>query len=80
MIPYTGEYIGHKENNQLGFIYYSFTPAPLMAGNFYTIDDELIALLNDTYQKLGFLEGIIRYAPNKNAFRELILFKECVYS
>ncbi len=80
MIPYTGEYIGYKENDQSGFTYYSFTPASLMAGNFYTIDDELIALLNDTYQKLGFLDGVIQYAPNKNSFRELMLFKECVYS
>ncbi|MBU9746659.1 hypothetical protein KTH81_22825 [Lachnospiraceae bacterium ASD3451] len=80
MIPYTGEYIGYKENDQSGFTYYSFTPVPLMSGNFYTMDDELTALLNDTYQKLGFLEGIIQYAPNKNAFRELMLFKECVYS
>lgn len=80
MIPYTGEYIGHKENDPFGFTYYSFTPAPLMSGDFYTIDDELIALLNDTHQNLGFQEGIIQYAPNKNAFRELMLFEECVYS
>lgn len=44
------------------------------------MEDELIALLNDTHQNLGFLEGIIKYAPNKNAFKELMLFKECVYS
>lgn len=80
MIPYTGEYIGHKENNQSGFTYYSFTPTPLMSGNFYTMDDELITLLNDTHQNLGFLEGIIQYAPNIDSFRELMLFKECVYS
>ncbi|WP_138310550.1 MULTISPECIES: hypothetical protein [unclassified Clostridium] len=44
------------------------------------MDDELIALLNDTHQNLGFLEGIIQYAPNNDSFRELMLFKECVYS
>lgn len=80
MIPYTGKYIGHKENGQSGFTYYSFTPTPLISGNFYTMDDELITLLNDTHQKLGFLEGIIQYAPNIDSFRELMLFKECVYS
>lgn len=51
-----------------------------MSGDFYTMDDELIALLNDTHQNLGFLEGIIQYAPNNVSFRELMLFKECVYS
>lgn len=80
MTPYTGEYIGHKENAQSEFTYYSFTPAPLMSGDFYTMDDELIALLNDTHLNLGFLEGIIQYAPNNDSFRDLMIFKECVYS
>ena len=49
MIPYTGKFTGYKENDQSGFTYYSFTPTPLMSGDFYTMDDELIALLNDTH-------------------------------
>lgn len=44
------------------------------------MDDELAALLIEAYRNIGFLEGLIKYAPNKEAFAELMLLKECAYS
>ena len=37
-------------------------------------------LLIDAHRNIGFLEGLIKYAPNKEAFAELMLLKECTYS
>lgn len=44
------------------------------------MDDELTALLIEAHHNIGFLEGLVKYAPNKDAFGELMLLKECVYS
>lgn len=55
-------------------------PHPLMRGNMYQMDDELAALLIEAHRNIGFLEGLIKYAPNKEAFAELLLLKECTYS
>ena len=44
------------------------------------MDDELAMLLIDAHRNIGFLEGLIKYAPNKEAFAELMLLKECTYS
>lgn len=49
-------------------------------GRLYKMDDELTALLADAHQKLGFLCGLMRYAPNRKAFSELMLLKESTYS
>jgi Fic family protein len=80
MLPYTGDYIEHIEPGQNSLKFYSFTPRPLMRGDMYQMDDELAALLIDAHRNIGFLEGLIKYAPNKEAFAELMLLKECTYS
>ena len=80
MLPYTGDYIEHIEPGKNSLKFYSFTPRPLMRGHMYQMDDELAALLIDAHRNIGFLEGLIKYAPNKEAFAELMLLKECTYS
>ena len=80
MLPYTGDYIEHIDDNINDFKYYTFTPRPLMYGGMYEVDDELTALLIEAHRNIGFLEGLLKYAPNKNAFSELMLLKECAYS
>ncbi|RGC80406.1 Fic family protein [Hungatella hathewayi] len=80
MIPYTGDYIEHIDSNQNNFKYYTFTPRPLMHGDMYKIDDELSTLLIEAHRNIGFLDGLLKYAPNKSAFSELMLLKECTYS
>lgn len=71
MLPYTGDYIEHIEPGKNSLKFYSFTPRPLMRGNIYQMDDELAMLLIDAHRNIGFLEGLIKYAPNKEAFAEL---------
>lgn len=80
MLPYTGDYIEHIESGQNSLKFYSFTPRPLMRGDMYQMDDELAALLIEAHRNIGFLEGLVKYAPNKEAFAELMLLKECTYS
>ena len=80
MIPYTGDYIEHIDGSINNFKYYTFTPRPLMNGDMYKMDDELSALLIEAHRNIGFLEGLFKYAKNKEAFAELMLLKECTYS
>ena len=80
MIPYTGDYIEHIDESTNGFKYYTFTPHPLMRGEMYKMDDELSALLIEAYRNIGFLKGLLKYAPNRNVFSELMRVKECTYS
>ncbi len=80
MLPQTGDYIEHIDNNINGFKYYTFIPRPLMHGYMYKMDDELSALLIEAHRNIGFLEGLFKYAPNKDAFSELTQLKECAYS
>lgn len=80
MLPYTGDYIEHIDDKTNDFKYYTFTPHPLMHGKMYKMDDELSALLIEAHRNIGFLEGLLRYAPNKEAFSELMQLKECAYS
>lgn len=80
MLPYTGDYIEHIEPRKSSFKFYSFTPRPLMRGDMYQMDDELAALLIEAHRNVGFLAGLVKYAPNKEAFAELMLLKECTYS
>lgn len=80
MLPYTGDYIEHIDNTINDFKYYTFTPRPLMHGDMYKMDDELSALLIEAHRNIGFLEGLLKYAPNKDAFSELMQLKECAYS
>ena len=80
MIPYTGEYIEHIDPEKPSLKFYSYIPRPLMRGDMYQMDDELAALLIEAHRNIGFLEGLVKYAPNKEAFAELMLLKECTYS
>lgn len=80
MLPYTGDYIEHIDNNIDDFKYYTFTPRPLMHEDMYKMDDELSALLIEAHRNIGFLEGLLKYDPNKYAFSELMQLKECAYS
>ena len=80
MFPYTGDYIEHIERDKKDFKYYTFTPRPLMNGDLFKMDDELIALLIEAHHNIGSLERLVKHAPNKDAFGELMLLKECVYS
>ena len=78
MFPYTGDYIKHDDKHS--FAYYTFIPRPLMNGDMFEMDDELFALLINAHQNIGFLKGLIKYAPNKESFSDLMLMKECAYS
>ena len=80
MLPYTGDYTEHFDPEKPSRTFYSFTPRPLMRGGMYQMDDELAALLIEAHRNIGFLEGLVKYAPNKEAFAELMLLKECTYS
>lgn len=80
MWPHTGKYVPHQDSRDPSFTYYTFTPRPLREGRLYKMDDELAALLADTHQKLGFLHGLIKYAPNKQTFSNLMILKESTYS
>lgn len=77
MLPYTGDYTEHFDSEKPSLTFYSFTPRPLMRGGMYQMDDELAALLIEAHRNIGFLEGLVEYAPNKEAFAELMLLKEC---
>lgn len=80
MWPHTGRYVLHQDERDPTFTYYTFTPCPLRNGRLYEMEDELTALLTDAHQKLGFLKGMAKYAPNKQAFCDLMLLKESTYS
>lgn len=80
MLPYTGDYIEHIDPGKNIFKFYSFTPRPLMRGNMYQMDNELVALLIEAHRNLSFLDGLVKYAPNKESFADLMLLKECTYS
>lgn len=80
MLPYTGDYTEHFDPEKPSLTFYSFTPRPLMHGDMYQMDEEMAALLIEAHRNIGFLEGIVKYAPNKEAFAELMFLKECTYS
>lgn len=80
MWPHTGKYVPHQDSRDPTFTYYTFTPRPLREGRLYKMDDELAALLADTHQKLGFLQGVMKYAPNRQTFSNLISLKESAFS
>jgi len=80
MLPYTGDHTEYFDPEKPSLTFYSVTPRPLMRGGMYQMDDELAALLIEANRNIGFLEGLVEYAPNKEAFAELMLLKECTYS
>ena len=80
MIPYTGDYIEHIDGSIDNFKYFTFTPCPLMHGDMYKMDDELSTFLIEAHRNIGILKGLFKYDPNREAFVELMLLKECTYS
>ena len=80
MWPHTGKYVPHQDSRDPTFTYYTFTPRPLREGRLYKMDDEMATLLAHTHQKLGFLHGAMKYAPNKQTFSNLMLLKESTFS
>ncbi len=81
MLSYTEDDIEHNDDNINDFKYYTFNPCPLRHEDMYKMDDELSALLIEAHRTIGFLEGLLKYAPNKDAFSELMIqLKECAYS
>ena len=76
----TGEYIEQKGSSISQSTFYTFTPHPLLNGNFYTMDDKLSSALIKTHRLLGVLEGIEATFPDKEMLSELILFKESCFS
>ncbi|MDL2327899.1 Fic family protein [Ruminococcaceae bacterium OttesenSCG-928-A11] len=81
MFPYTGEF--REKIIQDGRKHYrstSFTPRPLMEGGFFEMDDELALLLISAHCSLGILDGMVKYMPNREVIRDLMILKECYYS
>jgi|GEM_PF-1931306 len=78
MFVHTGDYVEHTSDDALRSTYYTFTPLPLQEGNFYTMDDSLAASLSETHRTLGVLKGILHSLPDKEAFMDLMLFREAV--
>ena len=81
MFPYTGEF--REKIIQDGREHYrstSFTPRRLMEGDFFAMDDELAMLLVSAHRSLGILDGMIKYMPNREIIRDLMILKECYYS
>ena len=50
MFVHTGDYVEHVSNDALQSTYYTFTPCPLLHGDFYIMDDDLAALLASAHQ------------------------------
>lgn len=81
MFPYTGEF--REKIIQDGRKRYrstSFTPRPLMEGGFFEMDNELAMLLISAHRSLGILDGMVKYIPNREVIRDLMILKECYYS
>lgn len=51
-----------------------------MHGDMYKMNEELPALLIEAHRNIGFSEGLLMYAPNKDSFSESMRLKECAYS
>ncbi|WP_455596779.1 Fic family protein [Cloacibacillus porcorum] len=82
MLLYTGEFqekIICDVNNR-HYRSETFTPAKLMNGVDFAVDDELTYLYATTHRLLGILDGMIKYMPNREVLKELMIFKECYYS
>jgi hypothetical protein len=76
----TGDYVEHASDDILRSTYYTFIPRPLTEGNFYTMTDDLAALLADTHRSLGFLDGLLSIAPDSEFLAELLLMQESCFS
>lgn len=80
MFVHTGDYVRHINDDVLHSIYYTFTPCPLLEGNFYTMDDALATLLSEAHRALGILEGITLSLSDSGCFARLMLLRESCFS
>lgn len=80
MSVYTGDYLRQISSCVPKLTYFTFTPLPLMEGNFYTMDNELAALLSNTHRILGMLEGTAYALSDKEAFATCMLLRESYFS
>lgn len=80
MFVHTGDYVEYTTDDISRSTYYTFTPRPLMEGNFYIMDDALAALLTETHRTLGILEGMLHSLPDKELFADLMLLRESCFS
>jgi len=80
MFVHTGDYVEHVSNDALQSTYYTFTPCPLLHGDFYIMDDDLAALLASAHRTIGMLEGMTFSISDKELFRQIMMFRECCYS
>ena len=80
MLRNTGEYEKCFRRGSKDFYFFTFTPTPLMSGNFFDTDDELLAMLVRTHREIGILEGITRYHQDRSIIRDLMIMNECCYS
>jgi len=76
----TGEYEKNKRVGANGFYFYTFTPRPLMSGDFFAVDAELSALLVSAHRELGILQGIMSHLPDRDIIYKLLVTIECYYS
>lgn len=80
MSVYTGDYVRQISSGVPKLTYFTFTPLPLMEGNFYTMDNELATLLSNTHRILGMLEGTAYAFSDKEAFATCMLLRESYFS
>ncbi len=80
MSVYTGEYFKHVSDDAFRAVYYTFTPNPLFDGDYYSLDEEICALLVETHRALGVLEGMAMFITDVEILKELMLLQECFYS
>jgi len=80
MFVHTGDYIEHIRDDALRSTYYTFTPLPLVGGNFYTMDSTLAASLAKAHRALGFLEGIIALTSDSELLADFFLLRESCFS
>ena len=80
MFVRTGDYREHVGNDSALSTYYTFTPRPLVEGNFYSVTDDLVALLTDTHRTLGFLNGIAVSTSDIETLTDLLLVREICFS
>ena len=58
MLRDTGQYEKITREGKIPFLFYTFTPRPLVGNDFYVIDGELSSLLINAHRELGILEAL----------------------
>lgn len=80
MFVHTGDYVRHINDDVSHSTYYTFTPCPLLEGNFYTMDDALATLLSEAHHPLGILEAITLSLSDSGCLTRLMLLRESCFS